>query len=444
MKRLWAAALALASVAVAVVVVGTVDTGGDSRAIATTWSLDLIDAAAVKAMPAAGDRLELYQQRSIGRPPTATDQRLLGSLLLQQAIESGDDGLFEAVEEEYRVALAMAPDDVANQLGLASALAAQHRFGDAADLIEAVLELQPDNIDALAAMGDAYLSLGRYDEAAAAHQELARLVSAPAATARLAHLEELHGNPQRALELLESAALEMHLSDALADDLAWYLTRLAELYFQTGNLEASARHAEVALEVAPRTLFALGQLARARASQGRLDEAISASERLVAQQPHPELLGQLGDLYALAGKQGEAADLYDQVIGIAPTAGSVEDRPLGRFLADHDIEPEQALRRAERDVVLRPDIEAHDLHAWALYRNGRFEEAAEAIDRALRLGTRRADFYYHAGLIYGALGDIDRSISLLQDALAINRQFDPLHAPIAREALESRQAAGAR
>ncbi len=444
MTRLRAAALALASVAVAVVVVATVDIDSSSRPVATTWSVDLVDPSTVKAMPAAIDRVALFQQRSIGRPPSATDQRLLGSLLLQQALESGDDGLFEAVEKEYRAALAMAPDDPANQLGLASALAAQHRFGAAAELIEGVLELQPDNVEALAAMGDAYLSLGRYAEAATAHEMLARLLPAPAAIARLAHLEELYGNPKQALALLETAALEVHLSDALADDLAWYLTRLAELHFQLGNLEESARHAEVAFRVSERTFFALGQLARARASQGRIDEAIAVSERLVEQQAHPELLGQLGDLYALAGRQNEATALYDRVLALAPTADPVEDRPLSRFLADHDLQPDQALLRAERDVELRPDIEAHDLHAWALYRNGRFEAAAEAIERALRLGTRRADFLYHAGLIYGALGDVDRSMAYLQDALAINPQFDPLQASLAREHLEVQRAARAR
>lgn len=441
MKRFRAAALALASVAVAVVVFASLDTGSRDGADVTSWDLELIDPAAVKSMPGAAARLELFERRSVGRPPSAPDQLLLGSLLMREAGESGDDTLFEVAEREYRKALAMDPDRPANQLGLASALAAQHEFTPAIELIEAALALEPDNLDGLAAAGDAYLSLGRYNDAAAAHQNLARLVSAPAATARLAHLEELHGKPLRALEMLEAAALEMHLSDALADDLAWYLVRLAELHFQLGDLEASARHAEVAFEVSPRSFFALGQLARARASQGRVEEAIEVAERLVEQQPHPELLGQLGDLYTLASRHAEATSLYETVIGMAETAGAVEDRPLAKFFADHDVEPQQALLRARRDVELRPDIEAHDLHAWALYRNGRFEDAAEAIEQALRLGTRRAEFYYHAGMIYAALGNANRSISLLQEALAINPGFDPLHAPSARQHLEAQRAA---
>ena len=91
-----------------------------------------------------------------------------------------------------------------------------------------------------------------------------------------------------------------------------------------------------------------------RAAQARYDEAIEASERLVARLPHPELLGQLGDLYALAGRQAEATMLYGRVVALAAMAGPVEDRPLAKFLADHDLEPEQALLRATRDVKLRP------------------------------------------------------------------------------------------
>ncbi|HJO02533.1 MAG TPA: tetratricopeptide repeat protein [Acidobacteriota bacterium] len=441
MTRLKAMALTLASVVAAVAVLVSIDTGRSTRGEVTSWDIELVDPKAVESMPGSDDRLQLFERRSVGRPPSAPDQQLLARLLMERAAESGDDSLFVAAEQEYRRALTMAPGNVASQLGLASAMAAQHQFRPALELIEGVLASHPDNLDALAAVGDAYLSLGRYEEAVAAHEKLASLLPAAPANARLAHLEELYGNPEQARRILETAALEMHRSDALADDLAWYLIRLADLYFQLGDLEASARHAEVAFEVSERTFIALGQLARARAAQGRIDEAITTSEHLIQQQRHPELLGQLGDLYALAGRQQQAAALYEQVIGLAATAGPVEDRPLAKFLADHNLDPEQALLRAARDLELRPDVEAHDLYAWTLYRNGRFETAAEAIERALRLGTRRAEFYYHAGMIYGALGDIDRSISFLEEALAINPRFDPLHAPLAREHLEAQRAA---
>ena len=39
----------------------------------------------------------------------------------------------------------------------------------------------------------------------------------------------------------------------------------------------------------------------------------------------------------------------------------------------------QAVALAEQDLDSRPDIHGYDTLAWALYRNGRFDEAAKAL-----------------------------------------------------------------
>ena len=118
----------------------------------------------------------------------------------------------------------------------------------------------------------------------------------------------------------------------------------------------------------------------------------------------------------------------------------VTDSRLAKSLSDHSLDPRQALLRDRHDVELRLNVENHDLYASALYRNDCFEIAAEAVKRALSSGTCRADFHYHANMNYGALGDVDRSISLLGEPLAINPGFSPLHALFDHE---YRQAQGA-
>ena len=49
---------------------------------------------------------------------------------------------------------------------------------------------------------------------------------------------------------------------------------------------------------------------------------------------------------------------------------------------------------------------------------------------------------FHAGMIAAALGDDANAVSLLEQALAINPHFSPLHAPIAHAKLESLSPAG--
>jgi len=55
----------------------------------------------------------------------------------------------------------------------------------------------------------------------------------------------------------------------------------------------------------------------------------------------------------------------------------------------------------------------------------------------LRLGTRDARLYYHAGMIYNALGDHRNAVKYLKLALETNASFDPLQAVVARRTLSA-------
>jgi len=54
---------------------------------------------------------------------------------------------------------------------------------------------------------------------------------------------------------------------------------------------------------------------------------------------------------------------------------------------------------------------------------------------AMKLGTRDAMLYYHAGMIYRALDEDKQADQMLSQALAINPHFDLMQAPIARSNL---------
>lgn len=58
-----------------------------------------------------------------------------------------------------------------------------------------------------------------------------------------------------------------------------------------------------------------------------------------------------------------------------------------------------------------------DTLAWALHKNGKNEETADAGKQARRLGTRDAALHYHAGMIHLALGENEEGKELLRAAL---------------------------
>jgi tetratricopeptide (TPR) repeat protein len=99
------------------------------------------------------------------------------------------------------------------------------------------------------------------------------------------------------------------------------------------------------------------------------------------------------------------------------------NRELAYFYADHGMKLQQGLELAQRELNYRRDIYAYDVLAWNLYKNGKFEEAREAVSQALKLGTQDAKLHYHAGMIYHRLGEKEKAREHLRQALSINPHF---------------------
>jgi Flp pilus assembly protein TadD len=102
------------------------------------------------------------------------------------------------------------------------------------------------------------------------------------------------------------------------------------------------------------------------------------------------------------------------------------NRVLVDYYADHDLEHQLAIDMAAREFEVRQDIYGHDALAWALYRGGKAVEALPHITAALRFGTSDARLYFHAGMIYLALGRTELARNSLARALAINPHFQPI------------------
>ncbi len=123
------------------------------------------------------------------------------------------------------------------------------------------------------------------------------------------------------------------------------------------------------------------------------------------------------------------------------TANGVNsDLELALFAADHPeyangLTTDEVVAQARAARAVRPSIYGHDTLAWALYRAGDADAAWEEIQQALRLGTRDALLYYHAGMIANARGNTAAARAHLETALAINPHFSILHAAEARETL---------
>jgi tetratricopeptide (TPR) repeat protein len=374
----------------------------------------------------------------------------LGSAFFQKARETGDITFYDLAEQTLKKALALAPQDfrAADALvHMALVYMGEHRFSDALAYSQKAIGTGSGNLAAFAIEGDAYTDMGDYDEAATAYstvQSLGRVISSPLMLAymsdsRVAYLCYLRGDSAKAIQLMKSAiaaALQTHVP---RENLAWLYFELGERYFQTGDLEDADLSYERGITADPNHYRSLAGLAKVRAAQGKLEESIQLYQRSIAIIPFPVYVAELGDIYKKAGRAHEAQQQYDLVeyIGHLSKLNQVlANRELAQFYADQGIKLPEALELARKELEVRHDIYTWDTLAWALYRNGRFEEAAEAIHKALGLHTNDSLLLFHAGMIYHSLAQDSDAEDFLGRALKANPHFHVFQAEVATRTLE--------
>jgi len=383
--------------------------------------------------------ITMFTKRVEKNPRDYQSLTVLGRLYLRHAKESDDLAAYGKSEETLRKALEIKPDFLAAKTYLATVLQARHQFAAALELAEQVVSAKPSDTLALATVGDSQLELGRYDDAEQSYIKLAARQKSPSIAVRLAHLAELKGDSDKAIKLTQAALQDVIESGRSSSDIAWYEFRIASLLEGEGRVEDAEKHYLAALQLLPSYAPVMSGLARLHALQGRYEEAIKLYDQAIAEHGEPPMMAALGDVYAKLGKHDRANQLYDQadaaMVEEAKHAADAHLREVALFYCDHDRKLPRALELAQSDMSLRQDIYAHDTLAWALHKNGQHDKALDAINQALKLGTRDAKLHFHAGMIHEALGNSKLAQQAFTQALTINPHFSLLHAPKAKQAL---------
>jgi tetratricopeptide (TPR) repeat protein len=357
----------------------------------------------------------------------------LGLVYVAQARVTADPSYLPKAEDVLRRSLRLnGRDNVDAVLGLGALALARHDF-EGALVLGRRAEALGSSADAEGLIGDALLELGRYDEAFQAFQAMVDARPNLPSYARVSYARELLGDVRgatRAMRLAFDAA-------GSPADAAWAAHQLGELSWGTGDVRAAAAWYERGIDLDPTFVSNLAGLAKVAWARGEANLAIERYLEVVARYPAAEHLIALGDLYAATGRPELAERQYAVVRATADLAnanGVNVDLELALFDADHG-DPRAALAAAEAEWRRRTSVHVADAYAWALYANGRIEEAAELSERALELGTRSATFLFHAGMIRAELGEVAAARALLGEALDRNPNFSILHVGTAERTL---------
>lgn len=210
---------------------------------------------------------------------------------------------------------------------------------------------------------------------------------------------------------------------------------------------------------------------------GRIDEAASSLERILALEGNPpEILGALADLLGDAQRHEAALGYWDQLVAIRPDladahlnravtaakagqhqlAVDAADEGLQRFPGHARLLATKAMalnnlgRRDESIKLFDEAVEADPNRALTRHNQGvalraayRLEEACQAYREAARLGMKGPDFYanWAAATLEG--GKVDEAANLYRTALSLDPKHDESRRALTRLAIEYRGGEGA-
>jgi len=182
--------------------------------------------------------------------------------------------------------------------------------------------------------------------------------------------------------------------------------------------EAEQAHLEILKEI-PDSPEAYVNLALAQARQNAFDRAIASLALGIERLPDSEtLLVRLGHTYLVSGKPGEALAAMDRVLALNPR--SVDALTVRAGILDAAGREDEARQGYERALEIEPESRFLRMSlASNLGTAGKLEEAAAVYEGLIADFPTEQGFYQYAGIAYSYLGQYDRAISRLRQAVTL-------------------------
>jgi len=373
----------------------------------------------------------------------------LGASYIQKGRETADASYYELAKEALNKSLDLVANDPAAasaKTHMAVVAMAEHQFEEALSWAQAALVLGSGDPSPWAIVGDALTDMGEYDRAANAYARLRDPLHpddgssglAYERNSRVAYLRFLKGDAPGATKLMRAAIAVAGTLHLPAENVAWSEYQLGEICFKSGDFAGAEQAYRAGLDIEPHSYRNLAGLGELRTAQGRYPEAIALYQKALAVVPYPAYATALYDLDLQVGRSDDAQKqlaLVEFISTLNPLNERLFYRELALFYADHNLKLKQSVELANKELEVRHDVYTWDILAWVLFKNGRVAEAADAVNKALALGTGDALLEFHAGMIEFQLGHSERAQTLLKSALALNPNFHLVYVGQARETL---------
>ncbi len=288
---------------------------------------------------------------------------------------------------EYKQAIEADPASLFLRVELAELYWRVSRLQDAIDEAQAVLKVNPNQVQAHRLLAHIYLaSLGGSKSDAQSHDILQKAIVEFEAVTRLDSSD------------LESALI---------------LGRLYKVNNQPQKAEAVFKQV---LQDKPDSRGVLVNLTQLYFDQGEYQKVIDLLKGIPDSSMTPSLLYLLGSAYMQARNLGAAEDAYQRALQREPDSQDIRRAYSEALMADGKMQ--QAREQLEAILKATPDDGATYLRLGQLDRKmGRFDDAKKEFERAKALDPSNLEVPYQEALLEDTLGHEDQAIALLEGLL---------------------------
>jgi tetratricopeptide (TPR) repeat protein len=271
-------------------------------------------------------------------------------------------------------------------------------------------------------LADLAFQEGRYEQSRRDFEELIGENPTWDVIARLGHWKGKFGEIDEADRLYEQAEDDLTAKQMLS--YAWLELQRGMLDFNRGRYDEAWGHYRRAEASYPGHWQTTEHCAELFAAECDYAQAEALLKQIIERTSKPEIQQALGELYLFTDRPDAAQPWLDRALTAYMDSvgrGGVHYlHHLADFFADARPHPEEAVRWAEQDERMRPNFSTQAALAWALYRNGRIEEAQSYFGLLLDSGVRDAVIYSSAAEVFETAGDTVSGSLFADLALQIN------------------------
>lgn len=325
----------------------------------------------------------------------------LANAYLRRARETADARYLKDAESALAEGLKLDAEDFQlKRTGVALHLS-RHEYAEARDAASLLHRRTPDDVITYGLLAEAEIALGDYDNAEKnAQWEMNLRPNNTPALLVGAELRTLFGSPHGAIQFLNRAYAQT--SPIEVEEQAWIANQIAAIQIGSGNIDAAVSILEKADEIFPHYPYTLENMAHVRLAQNRAADAVTLLTELRKSDSDAHVVYELAKAQSAAGQAADARKTYAEFEKLATDPATRSDdatHDLILLYAETPAKAAEALKIAQHEFDARQDVWTLDAYAWALYANGKFEQADGAIRKAMTVGVQSAQIFDHAGHI---------------------------------------------